>query len=128
MRPLMRSCWRASPRCVSMCLLSCSANSPRIALTGGCQSHDRRESLLSAHRTKSANQPTRIHRMSGASKVFVIKLGGSFLLAGGAPNTSAIMGMAATVKTIAKDLGHRLVVVVGGGIVARQLRSVLRGC
>lgn len=50
---------------------------------------------------------------------FVIKLGGSFLLAGGAPNTAAINGMAATVKSIA-DSGHRLVVVVGGGVVARQ--------
>lgn len=43
-------------------------------------------------------------------KTFVIKLGGSFLLAGGAPNTSAINGMASTVKSIADD-GHKLVVV-----------------
>jgi uridylate kinase len=53
------------------------------------------------------------------SRTFVIKLGGSFLLAGGAPNASLLTGMATTVKSLA-DKGHRLVIVVGGGVVARQ--------
>jgi uridylate kinase len=52
---------------------------------------------------------------------FVVKLGGSFLLAGGAPNASLLTDMAVTVKSLASK-GHRLVVVVGGGVVARQLR------
>ncbi len=50
---------------------------------------------------------------------FVVKLGGSFLLAGGAPNASLLTDMAVTVKSLASK-GHRLVVVVGGGVVARQ--------
>ena len=54
------------------------------------------------------------------SRTFVIKLGGSFLLAGGKPNASLLTGMAHTVKTLAKDEGLRLIVVVGGGVVARQ--------
>lgn len=53
------------------------------------------------------------------SRTFVIKLGGSFLLAGGAPNGELLTGMAATIQKI-REQGNRLVVVVGGGVVARQ--------
>ena len=54
-----------------------------------------------------------------SSRTYVIKLGGSFLLAGGSPNASLLTGMAATIQKI-RSKGVRLIVVVGGGVVARQ--------
>lgn len=52
-------------------------------------------------------------------RVVVVKIGGSFLLSDGNPNTTVIREMTSTVRVMV-GLGFRVVVVVGGGVVARQ--------
>jgi len=53
------------------------------------------------------------------TKTIVLKLGGSFLLADGKPNLDSLREMAETVR-ILRDQGNKIVVVVGGGVPARQ--------
>eukprot|EP01103_Thecamoeba_quadrilineata_P003575 TRINITY_DN13336_c0_g1_i1.p1 TRINITY_DN13336_c0_g1~~TRINITY_DN13336_c0_g1_i1.p1 ORF type:complete len:231 (+),score=40.09 TRINITY_DN13336_c0_g1_i1:61-753(+) len=52
-------------------------------------------------------------------KTIVVKLGGSFLLASGQTDVESMKSMAEAIKTL-RDEGYRVIVVVGGGVPARQ--------
>ena len=57
-----------------------------------------------------------------SSKVLVLKIGGSFLLKDGVPQVDSLRDMATTVRSIV-DKHYRVVVIVGGGVSARNCKD-----
>eukprot|EP01091_Cochliopodium_minus_P000428 TRINITY_DN10406_c0_g1_i1.p1 TRINITY_DN10406_c0_g1~~TRINITY_DN10406_c0_g1_i1.p1 ORF type:complete len:238 (-),score=76.66 TRINITY_DN10406_c0_g1_i1:40-753(-) len=60
-----------------------------------------------------------MQQLTKVKNTIVLKLGGSFLLSSGSPNLESINEMANTCKSIINN-GSKLIVVVGGGVPARN--------